>query len=99
VPSDPEIAAFRCGLDEVVPELPASVPFPIQPGRRIVLRVDAEALDWAQGLAAHCSLSLTDLVWQSLMRQADASGFYQPVPRRFTPGNPARSRPRRPNVF
>lgn len=68
---------------------------PVGPSR-IVLRVTPGAYEWARGLADHCSLNLTDLVWQALMRQADASGFHDRVPTRFIPKNPSRARTPRP---
>lgn len=65
-----------------------------QPAPRIVIRVTPEGHDWASGLADHCSLTLTDLVWQSLMRQADACGYHYRIPQRYRHSNPTRARRR-----
>jgi hypothetical protein len=56
---------------------------PADDNTRLVLRVTPEAHDWAVLLADHCSLTVSDLIWQSLLRQADASGFYRRVPTRY----------------
>jgi hypothetical protein len=50
---------------------------------RVVLRVTPAAHDWVEGLAAHVSLSLSDLLWQSLIRKAEDTGYYARPPARY----------------
>ncbi len=49
----------------------------------LVIRAGPEAHNWAKKLAEHCSLRLTDLIWQSLLRMADHTGFHLKVPQRY----------------
>jgi hypothetical protein len=67
---------------------------------RLSVRCTPEALGWVKALAVHCSLDVTSLIWQSLIRQAENSGYYTQVPRRFVPkGSPAARPARPPSVF
>jgi hypothetical protein len=63
------------------------LPFPVELDRRksvrLDLRVTPSAHAWARRLADHCSLDLTSIIWQSLMRQAAASAFYERIPPRY----------------
>ncbi len=86
---DPLQPGLLPGLAVPDPEPVESKPgdYPIDVDRfgsgRLVLRVTPDAHRWAHLLARHCSLCLSDLVWQSLLRQAENSGFYQPLPARY----------------
>lgn len=50
---------------------------------RLGVRCTPEAILWVKGLADHCSLDCTTLIWQALLRQADACGYYERVPQRY----------------
>jgi hypothetical protein len=79
-PTPPITLAVHTGSDPGVSELSRSA----DPcSKRLVIRVTPQAHAYAHALAAHCSLSLTDLIWQTLYRQADTSGFHHKVPARF----------------
>jgi hypothetical protein len=56
---------------------------------RLGVRCTPEAIAWVKGLAAHCSLDVTSIIWQSLLRQAEASGYFTRIPQRY------RRKPRR----
>jgi hypothetical protein len=49
----------------------------------LVIRASPEAHLWVKNLADHCSLRLTDLIWQSLLRMAEATGYHAKVPPRY----------------
>jgi hypothetical protein len=49
----------------------------------LAFRLTPEALRWVQGLARHVGLDCTSLLWQSLLRTAEASGYYVTIPRRY----------------
>jgi hypothetical protein len=72
------------GFDSVIPLSIVHFDGFNEPGLcRLVLRVTPEAHRWAGRLADHCSLDLSSIIWQSLIRQAEASGFYEKVPTRY----------------
>jgi hypothetical protein len=50
---------------------------------RLSVRCTVEAHSWVVGLAEHCSLDVTQIIWQSLLRQAESSGFYTKIPQRY----------------
>jgi hypothetical protein len=50
---------------------------------RLGVRVTPEALAWVQGLADHCSVDCSTLIWQSLLRQAEGSGYHIRIPLRY----------------
>jgi hypothetical protein len=79
----PEIPPFAPGTAPFVPAPPVSDRKPPVSGPRLAVRLAGAAYGWVLGLADHCSLSVTDLVWQALMRQADASGYHHRVPPRI----------------
>jgi hypothetical protein len=65
---------------------------PLSPDSRIVLRCTSEFHGWAQGLADHVSLNVTQLVVQGLIRIAEGSGYHHKIPTRYVPKNPSRRR-------
>jgi hypothetical protein len=87
----------------LTPDLPISGSFlPIEVPRTVRLSVccTPEARDWVKGLAHHCSLDCTSLIWQSLIRQGENSGYHLRAPHRYDPQpTPPQFTPRRPSVF
>ena len=63
---------------------------------RIVLRCTSEFHGWAQGLADHVSLNVTQLVVQGLIRIAESSGYHHRIPTRYVPQTPGRPKHPRP---
>ena len=76
---------------EMVQKGSKTVKIPVA-GSRIVVRVTPEFHGWAQGLADHVSLNVTQLVVQGLIRIAEGSGYHHKIPTRYVPRNPSRRR-------
>ncbi len=101
--SGPRSTHFEVDLPRNRPQTALNCPDRPPPGCEVVprttrlgVRCTPEAAAWVRGLADHCSLDVTSLVWQSLLRQAEASGYYTRVPQRYR----ARvNKPRPPSVI
>jgi hypothetical protein len=88
----PEIAQNGPEIGQIVSDSgPSPIPAPAR-DCRIVLRVTPEFMGWSQGLAEHCSLNVTQLVVQGLIRLAEGSGYHHKIPTRYVPKNPGRRR-------